>query len=99
MQNIDIFGIDLYCSSLSIVNFSQKLSFQLMKEDFKERFIINPGTGGLVSLIENLRVLLDWLYAQARVCWKILRPKYDACAEKFSLHGNGDSYLYCDRIF
>jgi hypothetical protein len=70
-----------------------------MDKDFKERFIIEPGSIGLVSLIENLRVLLGWLYAQCRVCWDILQLKYNACEEKFRLHGNGDLYLHCDKIF
>jgi hypothetical protein len=67
--------------------------------DFKERFIIEPGFIDLVSLMENLRVLLDWIYAQGRVCCNILQLRYNACTEKFRLIGNGDLYFACDKIF
>jgi hypothetical protein len=67
--------------------------------DFKERFIIEPGFIDLVSLMENLRVLLNWIYAQGRVCWNILQLNYNACTEEFRLIGNGDLYFACDKIF
>jgi hypothetical protein len=64
-----------------------------------KRLIIEPSFNGLVSLMDNLRVLLDWIYVQGRKCWNILQSKYNACTDKFVLIGNGDLYNVCGKIF
>jgi hypothetical protein len=80
----------------SLMDYSSVIS---LYKDFMERSIIEPSFNGLLSLIENLRVLMDWIYAQGRVSWNILQLRYNACTEKFRLIGNGDLYFLCDKIF
>ena len=70
-----------------------------INNDYVQRFIIEPGLVGFVSLMENLRVLVDWIYAQGKECWNILEEEYNTCTEIFRLIGNGDLYLHCDKIF